>query len=96
MKSSEKKILTLEIVSLIFLLLNLLLFKLDNIYIIFAFLLLLLIVLNFITGFEKNRKRFKKDDENYNKYIEMSESIYKNGELLKEAIERNNTKNKPL
>ena len=37
-----------------------------------------------------------KDDENYNKYIEMSESIYKNGELLKEAIERNNTKNKPL
>lgn len=61
MKSSEKKILTLEIVSLIFLLLNLLLFKLDNIYIIFAFLLLLLIVLNFITGFEKNRKRFKKD-----------------------------------
>ena len=61
MKSSEKKILTLEIVSLIFLLLNLLLFKLNNIYIIFAFLLLLLIVLNFITGFEKNRKRFKKD-----------------------------------
>ena len=61
MKSSEKKILTLEIVSLIFLLLNLLLFKLDNIYIIFAFLLLLLIVLNLITGFEKNRKRFKKD-----------------------------------
>lgn len=61
MKSSEKKILTLEIVSLIFLLLNLLLFKLNNIYIIFAFLLLLLIILNFITGFEKNRKRFKKD-----------------------------------
>ena len=61
MKSSEKKILTLEIVSLIFLLLNLLLFKLDNIYIIFTFLLLLLIVLNLITGFEKNRKRFKKD-----------------------------------
>lgn len=61
MKSSEKKILTLEIVSLIFLLLNLLLFKLDNIYIIFALLLLLLIVLNLITGFEKNRKRFKKD-----------------------------------
>ncbi|OEJ15386.1 hypothetical protein BFL38_13930 [Brachyspira hampsonii] len=37
-----------------------------------------------------------KDDENYNKYIEMSKAIYKNGELLKEAIERNNTKNKPL
>lgn len=61
MKSSEKKILTLEIVSLIFLLFNLFLFKFDNIYVMFTFLLLLLITLNLITGFEKNRKRFKKD-----------------------------------
>lgn len=61
MKSSEKKILTLEIVSLIFLLFNLFLFKFDNIYVVFTFLLLLLITLNLITGFEKNRKRFKKD-----------------------------------
>lgn len=61
MKSSEKKILALEAVSLIFLLLNLVLFKLDNIYVVFTFLLLLLITLNLITGFEKNRKRFKKD-----------------------------------
>lgn len=37
-----------------------------------------------------------KDTENYNKYIEMSKSVYPNGELLKEAIERNNIKNKPL
>ncbi|MEI0495331.1 hypothetical protein R4K89_12440 [Brachyspira intermedia] len=37
-----------------------------------------------------------KDDENYNKYIEMSKKIYPNGKLLKEAVERNNTKNKPL
>lgn len=61
MKSSEKKILTLEIVSLIFLLFNLFLFKFDNIYVVFTFLLLLIIALNLITGFEKNRKRFKKD-----------------------------------
>ena len=61
MKSSEKKILTLEIVSLIFLLFNLFLFKFDNIYVVFTFLLLLLITLNLITGLEKNRKRFKKD-----------------------------------
>ena len=37
-----------------------------------------------------------KDNENYNKYIEMSKKIYPNGKLLKEAVERNNTKNKPL
>ena len=37
-----------------------------------------------------------KDKENYNKYIEMSKSIYSDGQLLKEAIEINNTKNKPL
>ena len=61
MKSSEKNILTLEIVSLIFLLFHLFLFKFDNIYVVFTFLLLLIIALNLITGFEKNRKRFKKD-----------------------------------
>ncbi|WP_300366044.1 hypothetical protein [Brachyspira sp.] len=37
-----------------------------------------------------------KDDENYKKYIEMSKNIYPNGELLKEALERNNNKNKSL
>ena len=37
-----------------------------------------------------------KDNENYNKYIEISKKIYPNGKLLEEAIERNNTKNKPL
>ncbi|MEI0749431.1 hypothetical protein [Brachyspira pulli] len=37
-----------------------------------------------------------KDNENYNKYIDMSKNIYPNGELLKEAIERNNTKQKTL
>lgn len=37
-----------------------------------------------------------KDKDNYNKYIEMSKNIYPNGELLKEAIERNNTEQKTL
>lgn len=37
-----------------------------------------------------------KDKENYNKYIEMSKNTYSNGELLNEAIKRNNTKQKTL
>ena len=37
-----------------------------------------------------------KDDENYQKYIDMSRSVYQDGILLKEAIERNKTKKKPL
>lgn len=37
-----------------------------------------------------------KDDENYQKCIEMSRNVYPNGELLKEALDRNNSKNKPL
>ena len=37
-----------------------------------------------------------KDDENYQKFIEMSKKIYPNGELLKEALDRNNSKKKPL
>lgn len=37
-----------------------------------------------------------KDNENYQKYIGMSRSIYQDGILLKEAIERNKTKKKPL
>lgn len=61
MKSSEKKILMLEIVSIVFLLLNLFLFQIKNIYIIFTFLLLLLLILIGIAGFEKNRRRLKKD-----------------------------------
>ena len=36
------------------------------------------------------------DDENYQKCIEMSRNVYPNGELLKEALDRNNSKNKPL
>ena len=37
-----------------------------------------------------------KDDENYQKYIDMGRSIYRDGVLLKEAIEINKTKKKPL
>ena len=37
-----------------------------------------------------------KDDENYQKYIDMGRSIYRDGILLKEAIEINKTKKKPL
>lgn len=37
-----------------------------------------------------------KDNENYQKYIDMSIEIYPNGDLLKEAINRNNNKKKPL
>ncbi|TXJ48246.1 hypothetical protein [Brachyspira aalborgi] len=37
-----------------------------------------------------------KDNENYKKYIDMSIEIYPNGDLLKEAINRNNNKKKPL
>ncbi|MCZ9851154.1 hypothetical protein [Brachyspira hyodysenteriae] len=37
-----------------------------------------------------------KDNQNYQYFIEMSKKIYPNGKLLKEAIDRNNTKNKPL
>ena len=37
-----------------------------------------------------------KDEENYKKYINMCKEIYPNGELLKEALDRNNTKKKTL
>lgn len=37
-----------------------------------------------------------KDEKNYQKYIDMSKSIYTNGELLKEALNRNDSKKKPL
>lgn len=37
-----------------------------------------------------------KNKENYQKYINMSKTIYPNGKLLEEAIDRNNTKKKPL
>lgn len=37
-----------------------------------------------------------KDNENYQKYIDMSIEIYPNGDLLKEAIERNKTRKKSL
>lgn len=37
-----------------------------------------------------------KDEKNYQKYIDMSKSIYPNGELLKEALNRNDSKKKPL
>ncbi len=37
-----------------------------------------------------------KDNENYKKYIDMSIEIYPNGDLLKEAINRNNNNKKPL
>ena len=37
-----------------------------------------------------------KDNENYKKYIDMSIEIYPNGDLLKEAIERNKTRKKSL
>ena len=37
-----------------------------------------------------------KDEKNYQKYIDMSKSIYPNGELLKEALNRNDSKKKTL
>lgn len=37
-----------------------------------------------------------KDDENYKKYIDMSIEVYPNGDLLKEAINRNENRKKPL
>ncbi len=37
-----------------------------------------------------------KDNENYKKYIDMSIEVYPNGDLLKEAINRNETRKKPL
>lgn len=37
-----------------------------------------------------------KNNENYKKYIDMSIEIYPNGDLLKEAINRNETIKKPL
>lgn len=37
-----------------------------------------------------------KDDDNYKKYIDISKNIYPNGELLKEALERNNNMKKTL
>lgn len=37
-----------------------------------------------------------KDNENYQKYIDMSIEIYPNGDLLKEALERNKTRKKSL
>ncbi|MCZ9839615.1 hypothetical protein OFR22_09870 [Brachyspira hyodysenteriae] len=37
-----------------------------------------------------------KDIQNYKYFIEMSKKIYPNGKLLEEAININNTKNKPL
>lgn len=37
-----------------------------------------------------------KDNENYQKYTNMSIEIYPNGDLLKEAINRNQTRKKPL
>ena len=37
-----------------------------------------------------------KDNENYQKYIDMSIEIYPNGDLLKEAIDRNKNRKKPL
>lgn len=37
-----------------------------------------------------------KDNENYQKYIDMSIEIYPNGDLLKEAIDRNKSRKKPL
>lgn len=37
-----------------------------------------------------------KDNENYQKYIDMSRSVYQDGILLKEAIDRNKSKKKPL
>ncbi|MEI0530422.1 hypothetical protein R4I97_02555 [Brachyspira pilosicoli] len=37
-----------------------------------------------------------KDEENYQKYINMSKRRYPNGELLKEALDRNNIKKKAL
>ena len=37
-----------------------------------------------------------KDNENYNKYINMSEEIYPNGKFLEEAVKRNNEYKKPL
>ncbi|WPC25346.1 hypothetical protein PQQ32_10785 [Brachyspira hyodysenteriae] len=38
----------------------------------------------------------QKDQENYQKYINMCKEIYPNGELLKEALNRNDTKKKTL
>ena len=37
-----------------------------------------------------------KDNENYNKYINMSKAIYPNGKFLEEAVKRNNEYKKPL
>ena len=37
-----------------------------------------------------------KDNENYNKYIDMSKEIYPNGKFLEEAVKRNNEYKKPL
>ena len=37
-----------------------------------------------------------KDNENYNKYINMSKEIYPNGKFLEEAVKRNNEYKKPL
>ncbi|WP_297203709.1 hypothetical protein [uncultured Brachyspira sp.] len=37
-----------------------------------------------------------KDNENYNKYIDMSKRIYPNGKFLEEAVKRNNEYKKPL
>lgn len=37
-----------------------------------------------------------KDNENYKKYIDMSIEVYPNGDLLKEAINRNEMRKKPL
>jgi len=38
----------------------------------------------------------KKDEDNYKNYLDLSESVYPNGNLLKEAVNRNETKKKPL
>ncbi|HJH55902.1 MAG TPA: hypothetical protein K8V77_07455, partial [Brachyspira hyodysenteriae] len=38
----------------------------------------------------------QKDQANYQKYINMCKEIYPNGELLKEALNRNDTKKKTL
>lgn len=61
MKKSYNKLLILEIILIIFLILNSFVFKLSNPYIIFSIILPFLILMIILSGFEKDNFRYKKD-----------------------------------
>lgn len=61
MKISTIKLLTIEFVLVIFLILNIFVINIENIYLLSGIILLFMTLTIFLLGYEKNRQRFKKD-----------------------------------